>query len=81
MLSSVNYTWHEFNGQHAFMRDEGARYDGELALMVSICVHTRVPGCLPSENSVVPIITLCSMRVRALTAQLSALGANGSALA
>lgn len=40
MLSSVNYTWHEFNGQHAFMRDEGARYDGELALMTyQMCVN------------------------------------------
>jgi len=27
-----NFTWHEFNGAHAFMRDEGARYDPELAL-------------------------------------------------
>jgi carboxymethylenebutenolidase len=26
-----NFTWHEFNGQHAFMRDEGYRYDPELA--------------------------------------------------
>lgn len=26
------FTWHEFNGAHAFMRDEGARYDPELAL-------------------------------------------------
>ena len=26
------FTWHEFNGQHAFMRDEGLRYDPELAL-------------------------------------------------
>lgn len=25
------YTWHEFNGQHAFMRDEGDRYDAQLA--------------------------------------------------
>jgi carboxymethylenebutenolidase len=25
------FTWHEFNGQHAFMRDEGPRYDPELA--------------------------------------------------
>ena len=25
------FTWHEFNGQHAFMRDEGYRYDPELA--------------------------------------------------
>jgi carboxymethylenebutenolidase len=29
--AGVNFTWHEFNGQHAFMRDEGARYDPELA--------------------------------------------------
>jgi len=27
------FTWHEFNGQHAFMRDEGERYDPELALL------------------------------------------------
>jgi carboxymethylenebutenolidase len=27
----ANFTWHEVNGQHAFMRDEGARYDPELA--------------------------------------------------
>lgn len=27
-----NFTWHEFNGAHAFMRDEGLRYDAELAL-------------------------------------------------
>ena len=26
------FTWHEFNGQHAFLRDEGARYDPALAL-------------------------------------------------
>ena len=29
--SGVNYTWHELNGQHAFIRDEGDRYDPELA--------------------------------------------------
>ena len=30
--AGVNYTWHEVNGAHAFMRDEGPRYDPELAL-------------------------------------------------
>jgi carboxymethylenebutenolidase len=25
------YTWHEWNAQHAFLRDEGHRYDPELA--------------------------------------------------
>ncbi|HSJ04259.1 MAG: dienelactone hydrolase family protein [Verrucomicrobium sp.] len=27
----LTYTWHEFNGQHAFIRDEGHRYDPVLA--------------------------------------------------
>ena len=34
--SNVNFTWHEFNGQHAFIRDEGYRYDPALALQ---CYH------------------------------------------
>jgi carboxymethylenebutenolidase len=29
--AEANFTWHEFNGQHAFMRDEGARHDPELS--------------------------------------------------
>lgn len=28
----VNFTWHEFNAEHAFLRDEGPRYDPALAL-------------------------------------------------
>ena len=28
----VHFTWHEFNAAHAFLRDEGPRYDPELAL-------------------------------------------------
>lgn len=28
-----NFTWHEVNAAHAFMRDEGHRYDPELALL------------------------------------------------
>ena len=31
--AGTNFTWHEFNGQHAFMRDEGHRYDPALALV------------------------------------------------
>jgi carboxymethylenebutenolidase len=27
------FTWHEFNAQHAFLRDEGPRYDPALALL------------------------------------------------
>ncbi len=30
--AGVVFTWHEHNGQHAFMRDEGHRYDPELAI-------------------------------------------------
>ena len=30
--AGTHFTWHEFNGAHAFMRDEGARYDPELVL-------------------------------------------------
>lgn len=29
--AGVRFTWHEFNGAHAFLRDEGHRYDPELA--------------------------------------------------
>ena len=28
----VNFTWHEFNAAHAFLRDEGLRYDPALAM-------------------------------------------------
>jgi carboxymethylenebutenolidase len=30
--AGVCFTWHEVNGQHAFLRDEGPRYDPALAL-------------------------------------------------
>jgi carboxymethylenebutenolidase len=30
--SDVTFTWHEYNAAHAFMRDEGPRYDPALAL-------------------------------------------------
>lgn len=29
--AGANFTWHEFNAAHAFLRDEGLRYDPELA--------------------------------------------------
>lgn len=31
--AELRFTWHEFNGQHAFMRDEGHRYDPALAYL------------------------------------------------
>lgn len=30
--AGTHFTWHEFNGAHAFLRDEGPRFDPELAL-------------------------------------------------
>src|SRR5882757_3007183 len=30
--AGIRFTWHEFNGAHAFLRDEGPRYDPALAL-------------------------------------------------
>jgi carboxymethylenebutenolidase len=30
--AGTHFTWHELNGAHAFLRDEGYRYDPELAL-------------------------------------------------
>ncbi|WP_269531650.1 dienelactone hydrolase family protein [Chitinimonas sp. BJYL2] len=41
------FTWHEFNGQHAFMRDEGERYDPELAMLgyqLALGLFRRVLG-------------------------------------
>lgn len=32
--SGNHFSWHEFNAQHAFMRDEGDRYDPALALKI-----------------------------------------------
>jgi carboxymethylenebutenolidase len=54
-LDEVNalYTWHEVNGAHAFLRDEGPRYDPELAYqgygLVFDLFHRRLgPGDLQS---------------------------------
>ena len=48
-----NFTWHEFNGAHAFLRDEGTRYDPELAsiglgLAISLFRRKLGEGDLPA---------------------------------
>jgi carboxymethylenebutenolidase len=53
---NVNFTWHEFNGQHAFLRDEGHRYDPVLATqcqqMALELFHRRLgEGDLPAGAS------------------------------
>ncbi len=32
--ANVNFSWHEFNGEHAFLRDEGHRYDPGLSQII-----------------------------------------------
>jgi carboxymethylenebutenolidase len=34
--AGTRFSWHEVNGEHAFMRDEGSRHDPELA---RLCMH------------------------------------------
>jgi dienelactone hydrolase len=34
LSAGTNFTWHEFIAAHAFMRDEGARYDAAAARIV-----------------------------------------------
>lgn len=53
---NVNFTWHEFNGQHAFIRDEGHRYDPVLAMqcyqMALELFHRKLgEGDLPAKAS------------------------------
>ena len=50
----ARFTWHEVNGAHAFMRDEGVRYDPELAFqcygLVFDLFHRRLgAGDLPAH--------------------------------
>ena len=53
--AGTNFTWHEFNGAHAFLRDEGTRYDPELAsiglgLAVSLFRRKLGAGDLPAAT-------------------------------
>jgi carboxymethylenebutenolidase len=45
--AGVSFTWHEWNAAHAFMRDEGPRYDPALALTgyrLALDLFARVLG-------------------------------------
>jgi len=53
--AGIVYTWHEFNGAHAFLRDEGPRYDPELALIcyrmvIDLFKRKLGDGDLPAET-------------------------------
>jgi carboxymethylenebutenolidase len=52
--AGVTFTWHEYNGQHAFIRDEGPRYDPALALqcyrlVLDLFARKLGQGDLPAE--------------------------------
>ena len=54
--AGLNFTWHEFNGQHAFLRDEGPRYDPELAfqclgLALQLFKRKLGEGDVPATNA------------------------------
>jgi carboxymethylenebutenolidase len=57
--ANVDFTWHEFNAQHAFLRDEGYRYDpaaAHLSLgMVLELLHRKLgEGDLPAAAGNAP---------------------------
>jgi carboxymethylenebutenolidase len=52
--ANVTFTWHEWNGQHAFLRDEGPRYDPALAsiayrMVIDLFTRKLSGGDLPAE--------------------------------
>jgi carboxymethylenebutenolidase len=54
--AGANFTWHEFNGAHAFLRDEGTRYDPEIAsiglgLAISLFRRKLGPGDLSAATN------------------------------
>ena len=46
--AGTSFTWHEFNGEHAFMRDEGSRgrYDPALAQLLNGMVCSQLTATL-----------------------------------
>lgn len=56
--AGVNFTWHEFNAQHAFMRDEGYRYNPALAQICYAMVFELFQRRLQlGEEAVAPTAT------------------------
>lgn len=54
--AGVHFTWHEFNAQHAFLRDEGYRYDPAAAqlgygMVFELFNRKLRDGDLPAETS------------------------------
>jgi carboxymethylenebutenolidase len=64
--AGVNFTWHEFNAAHAFMRDEGPRYNPALAEICYALVlellgrrlqmgNLQAPAAMPQPSSSPPL--------------------------
>lgn len=67
--SGVNFTWHEFNAQHAFIRDEGHRYDAALAsityaLILELFNRRLVMGQTAPVQGAAPAASAASVQVR-----------------
>lgn len=44
--AGTRFSWHEFNAEHAFIRDEGHRYDPALALQLQAMACQHLATCL-----------------------------------
>ncbi len=44
--AEVSFTWHEFNAEHAFIRDEGHRYDPAIAQLVYTLIYAHLQAVL-----------------------------------
>ncbi len=60
--AGLNFTWAEFNGQHAFLRDEGPRYDAQLAfqclgLAIDLCKRKLGEGDETAKRTSAPVET------------------------
>lgn len=57
--AGTDFTWHEFNAQHAFIRDEGPRYDSALAdichaMVLELFGRRLQSGCLDAPAGAAP---------------------------
>lgn len=68
--AGANFTWHEFNGAHAFLRDEGHRYDPELAHQTMAMAVSLFRRTLGNGNTVAT--TQSSVRPKPNTSAISA---------
>ncbi len=44
--AETKFSWHEYNAEHAFIRDIGHRYDAELAMQINTMAISHLTRCL-----------------------------------